>query len=84
MGHKFLAHALILTEDAKHGAGRHAAVALVDAAHHAAHMRAIHDHSHAARIERAQVPAALLASDQFRTMCPSSAAVLRLLLASSV
>lgn len=36
------------------------------------------------RIERAQVPAAVQASEEFRTICPSSAAVLRLLLASSV
>ena len=36
------------------------------------------------RIERAQVPEAVQASAEFRTICPSSAAVLRLLLRSPV
>ncbi len=36
------------------------------------------------RIGREQVPAAVQSSEEFRTICPSSAAVLRLLLASSV
>ena len=36
------------------------------------------------RIERAQVPAAVQTSEEFRTICPSSATVLRLLLPSAV